>query len=262
MSGFQVSQNQIFNTLANAPGWLVFGFSGEPQAHLGGLGGEANQKFYRRVVPPALLARTCFTPFFSHLISSIFPTSSASPFYFSDYPFTFPVVTVCESSLHQVSGFVCVTFEIQSVGEPLTDCAALGGSDEQWAQPERGSGLCKSVSSRCPVTTEPKGVCMIQSPSKAMQPGRRPWVRAVFSFAATAALPVFAACSSTCLKHETVARVLDEQGVMLDKLKVERADTRVSTKVQADPDLKAAEEHLNMVIDMMMRSSGAVKAAL
>ena len=103
---------------------------------------------------------------------------------------------------------------------------------------------------------------MIHSVSKAMHPGRRPWVRAVLSLAAAAALPALAACSSTCHRVDLASRVLDEQSVMLGKLKVERADTRVSTKVQADPDLKAAEEHLNMVIEMLTRSSGAVKAAL
>ena len=103
---------------------------------------------------------------------------------------------------------------------------------------------------------------MIPSRSEAMHPGRRPWVRAVLFLAAAAALPALAACSSTCHRVEVAGRVLDEQSVMLDKLKVERADPRVATKVQADPDLKASEEHLNMVIEMLMHSSSAVKAAL
>ena len=103
---------------------------------------------------------------------------------------------------------------------------------------------------------------MIHSRSEAMHPGRRPWMRAVFTFAAAAALLALAACSSTCHRHESAGRVLDEQSAMLSKLKVERADPHVATKVQADPDLKASEEHLNMVIEMLTRSNSAVKAAL
>ena len=103
---------------------------------------------------------------------------------------------------------------------------------------------------------------MIHSRSEAMHPGRRPWMRAVLTFAAAAALPALAACSSTCHRHESAGRVLDEQSVMLSKLKVERADPHVAAKVQADPDLKASEEHLNMVIEMLTRSNSAVKAAL
>jgi len=87
-------------------------------------------------------------------------------------------------------------------------------------------------------------------------------MRAVLCFAAAAAFPAFVACSSTCHRHESAGRVLDEQSVMLSKLKVERADPHIATKVQADPDLKASEEHLNLVIEMLLRSSSAVKAAL
>jgi hypothetical protein len=103
---------------------------------------------------------------------------------------------------------------------------------------------------------------MIHSSSEALHPGRRPRMRAILCFAAAAALPALTACSSTCHRQESVGRVLDEQSVMLSKLKTERSDPHVATKVQADPDLKASEEHLNLVIEMLLRSSGAVKAAL
>jgi len=102
---------------------------------------------------------------------------------------------------------------------------------------------------------------MIPSESQAMHLGRRPKVRAVLAIVAAAALPALAACSSTCHRHESAAHVLDKQNVMLSKLKVERADPRVAKKVEADPDLKASETHLNLVIEMLMRSNSAVKTA-
>lgn len=235
--------------------------SGEPQAPQGGLGGEANQKFYRLVAPPAMLASPSFTHFFSCFILSIFPPSSASPSYFSVHPFAFSAAPLLKSHLCHDMGLVFVTFRIWPSYNFTTDCDALNGPEEQRAKPERCSGLGKKTHPNCLVTMQSKGALMIHSVPESMHPGRRPWVRAVLSLAVAAALPSLVACSSTCHRHESAGRVLDEQGVMLGKLKVERADTRVSTKVQADPDLKAAEEHLNMVIDMVTRSNSAVKAA-
>ena len=237
-------------------------FSGEPTARLGGLGDEVNQEFYRRVVPPAMLASPSFSHFFSCFVFSVFPPSSASPSYFSVHSSAFSAAPILGFTMHHDVGLVCgVSWNEPSHGF-TTDCDALSGPEEQWAKPKRCSGLGKAAYPNCSVTTQSKGVLMIHSVSEAMHPGRRPWVRAVLSLAAAAALPSLVACSSTCHRHETAGRVLDEQSVMLGKLKVERADTRVSTKVQADPDLKAAEEHLNMVIDMVTRSSSAVKSAL
>ncbi len=103
---------------------------------------------------------------------------------------------------------------------------------------------------------------MTLSRSQAMHRGPRPAVRAVVAMLTAAALPPLAGCSSMCQRHERAAQVLDEQTVLLCKLKAERADPRVSAKVAADPDLKASEVHLNLVIEMLIRSNGAVKTAL
>ena len=74
------------------------------------------------------------------------------------------------------------------------------------------------------------------------------------------ALPL-AACSSMCHRVVATGRVLDDENALLLKLRVERADPRVSTKLQADPDLKSAEEHLQTVIDAITRSNAVIKAA-
>lgn len=87
-------------------------------------------------------------------------------------------------------------------------------------------------------------------------------MRAMLALVTLAALPALAACSSTCRRHEMAEHVLDQQNAMLESVLKERADGRVATKVKADPDLKAAEEHLNMAIEMLKRSNGAMKTAL
>jgi hypothetical protein len=234
----------------------------EPQAPLGGLGGEANQKNYRRWVPPAMLARTCFTPFISLLSVLFLRFFSAASSYFSD-PHSLCLISPNLSKRLLTDGSFRCVFSSGVFGhvEPRA-CSSLEGPNAQRAKPKRDRPSCELVTSFSSAPTQTKGVLMIPSERLAMHRGRRPMTRSVFVLLTLAALPALAACSSTCRRHELAGRVLDEQNAMLERVLKERADGRVATKVQADSDLKAAEEHLNMAIEMLRRSNGAVKTAL
>lgn len=234
----------------------------EPQAHLGGLGGEANQKHYRLVAPPAMLARTCFTPFISLLSLLYFRFLSAAFSYLSD-PYLLCLISPNLSKRLLTDGSFRCAFASGVFGhaEPRA-CLSLEGPNAQRAKPKRDRPSCELVTSFSSAPTQPKGVPMIPSERFASDLGRRPMMRAVLTLFMVAALPALAACSSTCRRHEMAGRVLDEQNAMLESVLKERADGRVATKVQADSDLKAAEEHLNMAIEMLKRSNGAVKTAL
>lgn len=236
--------------------------SGEPAAHLGGLGGEANQKHYRLVAPPAMLARTCFTPFISLLSVLFLRFFSAASSYFSG-PYLLCLISPNLSKRLLTDGsFRCVFASGVFGPAKFRACSSLEGPNAQRAKPKRDRPSCELVTSFSSATTQTKGVLMIQSERLAMHRCRRPMMRAVLTLLAVAALPALAACSSTCRRHEMAGHVLDEQNAMLESVLKERADGRVATKVQADSDLKAAEEHLNMAIEMLKRSNGAVKTAL
>lgn len=234
----------------------------EPQAHLGGLGGEANQKHYRLVAPPAMLARTCFTPSIS-VISVLFLRSlSAAPSILSGSLLPYlghSILSRCLLTAGSVRSVLASRFGTRS---EILACSSFEGPNAQRAEPERGGPSCGRASSLSFTTKQPKGVLMIQSERLAMHRGRRPMMRAVLALVTLAALPALAACSSTCRRHELAGRIIDEQNAMLESVLKERADGRVATKVQADPDLKAAEEHLNMAIEMLKSSNSAVKTAL
>lgn len=235
---------------------------GEPQAHLGGLGGEANQKHYRLVAPPAMLASPCFTPFISVLSVLFLRSLSAASSDLSD-PHSLCLISLNLSRLSLTDGsFHCASASGVFGHAEFSACSSLEGPNAQWAKPERGGPSCGRVASFSSATTQTKGVLMIRSERLAMHRGRRPMMRALLALVTAAALPALAACSSTCRRHEIAAHVLDEQNAMLESVLKERADGRVATKVQADSDLRAAEEHLNKAIEMLKHSNGAVKTAL
>ena len=79
MSSIQGSSKQLFNGFATVLLGLLLRSLGEPTAHLGGLGDEVNQKLFRQVVPPALLARTRLTPSFYFLTLRHFQLHAATP---------------------------------------------------------------------------------------------------------------------------------------------------------------------------------------
>jgi hypothetical protein len=107
-----------------------------------------------------------------------------------------------------------------------------------------------------------KGVPMNMTDRKLSRTGQRPFALPVLVSALTLSLMFASGCSSMCRRHESASRVLESQNAMLEKVKLERSDARVSSKVKADPDLKEAEEHLNMAIELLMNSNEAVKASL
>lgn len=63
--------------------------SGEPAAHLGGLGGEANQKFFGGLLADPMLARAEFNPLLT--IELLYPNTSIqlTHFFSAFIPFTF-----------------------------------------------------------------------------------------------------------------------------------------------------------------------------
>ncbi len=236
--------------------------SGEPQAHLGGLGGEANQKHYRLVAPPAMLASPRFTPSISVLSVLFLRSLSTASSDLSDSLSLCPTSPNPSERLLTDGGFGCSSASGAFCHVEFRACSSLEGPNAQRAKPECGGPSREMVTFYSSAPTQSKGVLMIRSERLAMHRGRRPMMRAVLILVTAVALPALAACSSTCRRHEIAGRVLDEQNALLESVLKERADGRVATKVQADPDLKSAEEHLKMAIEMLKRSNGAVRTAL
>ncbi len=73
-------------------------------------------------------------------------------------------------------------------------------------------------------------------------------------------LLIFAtACSTSCPRREKIELVLKEQSKLLQAVKAEREEAKVSSKIQADADLSAAEAHLKTALDLQIRSTEALK---
>ena len=103
---------------------------------------------------------------------------------------------------------------------------------------------------------------MVAKEVKAMQRARRAMMQACRAGCLLASISVVTGCSSVSHRDEVAVEVLNTQTEVLDKLAIERADPKVARKVNADPDLKAAEDHLQLVIEMMKRSNQSVKNSL
>jgi len=100
---------------------------------------------------------------------------------------------------------------------------------------------------------------MTEEMGKAIHRARRAMMGAYLASAFIVFIGCGAGCSSMSLRDQAAVDVLNTQTEVLDKLAIERADPRVARKVNADPDLKRAEEHLQLVIEMMKRSNESVK---
>lgn len=75
-------------------------------------------------------------------------------------------------------------------------------------------------------------------------------------------LSLLSSCSSALKRREATVRVLDQQSELLRKVRREREGAPLVTKVQADPVLHKAENHLIHAIQALLDSNRAVKAAL
>ena len=72
---------------------------------------------------------------------------------------------------------------------------------------------------------------------------------------------VFVGCTSSS-KRKSVSDVIRQQNVTLVKLKKERNDPRVKTKIKSDPDLLKAERHLSDTIRALYHSNKEIWSAL
>lgn len=97
---------------------------------------------------------------------------------------------------------------------------------------------------------------------EAMLRARRAMKRACVSLILAGLACGMTACSSASTREEKAVAVIDGQADLLRKLVEERSDPKVADKVNADPDLKRAEEHLDLVIEMLEQSGQSVRGAL
>ena len=78
----------------------------------------------------------------------------------------------------------------------------------------------------------------------------------------TLTLFLASACSSPCHRREALVRILQDQNDVITKVRMERTQSQVSQKVQADPDLANAEAHLIAALRAIQESNQSVRETL
>jgi hypothetical protein len=193
---------------------------------------------FRLVAPPAMLASAGFVLFFFFFIfifSSLFCGFSLVYFFY-------------------ILIFLALAL---SVFKESTDPSGVYARQALGFSPR----AIRNVHVNNPKSKSSKGVLMIHPRSECMQSGRWPAAKKAVSFALVPMLLMFSSCA-TCRKTELAQATLSEQVVLLQRLKTERADPKVVTKIQSDADLSSAESHLFIVIETLLQSNAALQSAL
>lgn len=69
-------------------------------------------------------------------------------------------------------------------------------------------------------------------------------------------------CASVDRKEETIGEILTKESVLLQKVKLERAQPEVSDAVLQSDSLKKAEAHLSLALDEIIRANEVVTTKL
>lgn len=69
-------------------------------------------------------------------------------------------------------------------------------------------------------------------------------------------------CASINQKEESIDAILAKQNVLIEKVKLERAQAEVSEKVSADESLSRAETHLLLSLDEIMKANETIQTRI
>ena len=69
-------------------------------------------------------------------------------------------------------------------------------------------------------------------------------------------------CASIDRKEESIDAILGRENVLIEKVKLERAQPEVIEAVQQSDSLKKAEAHLSMALDELMKANEVVRMKL
>jgi hypothetical protein len=81
----------------------------------------------------------------------------------------------------------------------------------------------------------------------------------LITITALAGSTMLTACASTNQKEESIDVILGKQNVLIEKVKIERAQPELTQKVSADEGLKKAETHLLLSLDEITKANETIQ---
>jgi hypothetical protein len=84
----------------------------------------------------------------------------------------------------------------------------------------------------------------------------------LITITALAGQTILTGCASINQKEESIDAILAKQNVLIEKVKIERAQPEVSEKVSTDESLKKAEMHLLLSLDEIVKANETIKTRI